>query len=134
MPANQITGGGFQDSSGNVLANGRLKFELKGLQGFGVIPGTVEGTVTGICEDTAVEIPLNEDGNAVNGFLIPNDIILQATLSSIAAGFPTGTTPSFYLMSAYSADGELAWGPNAVFIPSSPSPFNLGALVPGNPS
>lgn len=135
MPVNKIIGGSFMDSAGNPLSNGRLEFELKGLQGIGVTPSAVEGTVIAICGDTVVELPLDENGdvNPESQFLWPNDVILQASLGSIASGFPQGPTPSYYLLSAYSASGELAWGPNAVYIPSSPNPFNLGDLIPSNP-
>jgi hypothetical protein len=46
----------------------------------------------------------------------------------------TGNTDTFYWMSAEDENGQLVYGPNAFQIFSSPSPFVLNALVPGNPA
>ena len=109
---NQITGGAFQDSEGNPLANGYLIFELN--------QDEVVNTSTRVCSGKTIQVPLNSSGNAITSpshSLWPNDVMI-----------PAG---SFYSVSAYSANGTLVWGPNAQSVLSSPSPFNLGAWIPG---
>lgn len=108
---NQITGGAFQDATGNLLVNGYLLFEL-----------SQDGQVNGSTELAAgfkIKIPLDASGNVVTSptySVWPNDVIT-----------PINT---FYNVSAYSAHGQLVWGPNAVQVFNSPSPYNIGAWVP----
>ena len=109
---NQLTGGAFQDSEGNSLANGYLLFELN--------QDSTVNTNVQVCSGTTIKIPLDSNGNVVTSptySLWPNDVIS-----------PSG---SFYTISAYAASGQKVWGPNPQSILSSPSPFNLGALIPG---
>lgn len=110
---NQITGGGFQDALGNVLAGGYLMFELSQ-------DAQVNGT-TQIAAGYTVRINLDSSGNVATSStqsIWPNDVLS-----------PNGT---FYLVSAYSAIGQLVWGPNAQQVLSSPSPFNIGVWVPSS--
>ena len=109
---NQLTGGVFADSEGNVLANGYLLFELN-QDGF-------VNTNTQVCPGRVIKIPLDSGGNIVFSpaySLWPNDVLI-----------PSG---SFYLVSAYTSKGELVWGPNSQSVLSSPSPFDVGNWIPG---
>jgi hypothetical protein len=107
MPST-ITGGAFQDALGNPLADGYLIFQLS--QDAQV--SSTQQVVAGY----KVTIPLDGSGNA-SGEVWANDLLS-----------PAGT---FYNVSAYSAEGQLVWGPNPQQVFSSPSPFNLGTWVPG---
>lgn len=113
MAANTITGGGFQDSAGNVIASGRLTLRLSA-------PATDPTSTIQICNDFECGYDLDANGNVVSGSAAwPNDQIL-----------PSGT---YYMATVYSETGELAWGPNAVYILSTPSPFVISSWVPSNP-
>jgi hypothetical protein len=108
----QIVGGAFQNTEGQPLANGTLTFAL-----------SQDAQVSGqeICSGDIVTVNLDDTGNVPTS--PATDIWPNDQLS------PTNT---FYTISAYSAEGQLVWGPNAQQILSNPSPFNLGALVPGS--
>lgn len=108
----QLTGGAFQDAVGNPLANGYLQFTLS--QDAQVNSNTEVGS--GI----VTTITLDADGNVGTSppqSVWPNDVLV-----------PVDT---FYTVSAFSQEGQLVWGPNAVQVFSSPSPYNIGAWVPG---
>jgi len=108
---NQIVGGSFADSEGNLLANGYLLLQLN--------QDEVVNTSTLICSGLVVKVPLDSNGNVVTSpahSFWPNDLIT-----------PSG---SFYTVSAYTKNGERVWGPNVQQILSSPSPFDIGAWVP----
>lgn len=108
---NQIIGGAFQDAEGNLLANGYLIFELNQNE-------TVNGA-TLICPLRRITVTLDVNGNvpASTYSLWPNDVIT-----------PNG---SFYLVSGYTKQGQLVWGPLGQSVLSSPSPYNLDAWIPG---
>lgn len=108
---NQIVGGSFKDIESNVLSNGYLIFEL--------YQDEVVNTTTLICSLRTIKVNLDSTGNvpASTYSLWPNDLISPAN--------------SFYLVSAYTAQGQLVWGPNPQSVLSTPSPFNLNAWVPG---
>lgn len=96
--ANEIPlrGGNFQDCLGNPIANGTITFELMGdfATNFEVLPIQV-------CPGFKVTFTLNSSGSLTfpfGGALWGNDKI-------------PGT--SYYLVSVYTAEGELVWGPNA---------------------
>jgi len=108
---NQITGGGFQNAIGALLANGYILFELSQ-------DAQVNGT-TQITAGFTVQVDLDSSGNVITSpaqQVWPNDVLS-----------PGGT---FYNVSVYSATGQLVWGPNAQQVLSSPSPFVIGAWVP----
>lgn len=115
MSANALTGGAFQDAAGNVLSNGYLVFELSHDE---------LDTVTGaqICAGLLRTIWLDNNGNvAPNQLAENNDQLL-----------PAG---SFYTVTAYRSDGVKAWRSfQYVTILSSPSPFNLNAVIPTSPA
>jgi hypothetical protein len=120
MATVQITGGGFSDSEGNALALGIVHFTLSS-------DSTDAATgVLLICSGERVSFNLDSSGNVVSGsFLWPNDLLTSVV---------TGNTDTFYWMSAEDENGQLVYGPNAFQIFSSPSPFVLNVLVPGNPA
>lgn len=108
---NQLAGGAFQDSEGNLLANGFLLFQLSQ---DGIANG---GTL--VCAGHVIRVPLDANGNVQSSpsfSLWPNDVLT-----------PSG---SFYLVTAYTATGVKVWGPNAQQVLSSPSPYGLGLWVP----
>lgn len=107
----QITGGGFQDAEGNPLAGGSLVFQLS--QDSSVNNGTE------IAAGIKISVLLDSGGNVSGTVNIwPNDVISPAN--------------TFYNVTAYTANGQLVWGPNSQQVLSSPSPFNIGAWVPGS--
>jgi hypothetical protein len=117
MAMNQITGGPFQDASGNPLINGYLVFQL---QHDAVIVGT--GVITG---GISVQVPLDSNGyirGTTTGAPVniwPNDQMA-----------PSGLT---YLVYAYDQYNRTAWSnPQVQPVLSSPSPYNVNnAWTPG---
>lgn len=112
----QIVGGPFQDALGNPLSNGYLLFKL---QHDAVALNT--GQIVG---DLAIRVPLDINGyiqGTVTGspvYIWPNNVLL-----------PAGGTYSVW---AYTSTNQLAWdNTQAWTIASSPSPFNVNAIVPG---
>ena len=109
---NQLSGGAFQDAVGNVLANGYLILQLSQ-------DAQVNGN-TQVVGGYEITINLDASGNVVTSpaqSVWPNDVLS-----------PAGT---FYNVSGYTASGQLVWGPNAQQITASPSPFDVGAWIPG---
>lgn len=110
---NQLTGGGFQDALGNLLANGYLELQLS------QDAATSDGTQ--VAAGFTVRIELDASGNVVTDpvqSVWPNDVLTPAS--------------TFYNVSAFSEEGQLVWGPNAQQVLSTPSPFDIGAWVPGS--
>lgn len=108
---NQITNGAFQDSEGNLLANGYLIFELN--------QDSIVNTNVQVCAGYKIKVQLNASGKVPSSpvsNLWPNDVLT-----------PSGT---FYLITGYTSSGELVYGPVAAQILSTPSPFDLGAIIP----
>ena len=110
----QLIGGAFQSTTGVPLAGGTLTFVLS--QDAQV---TVGSTTEEVCSGIEIIISLDENGNAVTTppqLIWGNDVLSPAN--------------TFYTVSAYSAEGQLAWGPNYQQVTGSPT-FNLGGWVPG---
>jgi hypothetical protein len=116
MPATktQLTGGLFQDSEGNVLANGYLKFTLN-----------QDNSVTGvasICAGVTIQINLNASGSVDTG-----------TPQYIWATDVMSTANSFYRVTGYTAQGQPAWGPNNQQVTSGGvggGTFDVGTWIP----
>jgi hypothetical protein len=131
---NQITGGAFQDSEGNPLAYGTLVLTLNH-------DGFTDNTYsTLVCAGQGIEYPLDENGN-IDGakFAWPNDQLIDVwsgAQNAAASGgaVPAGVNTTYYTAKAFTADGQLAWGPNVIRIPSSPSPFVITSVAPINPA
>ncbi len=120
MATVEITGGGFQDSEGNPLVEGVAIFKLSA-DATDIETGTQQ-----ICSGQTVRYTLDNNGNVPSGSTLwPNDLLSSNV---------TGIADTFYWMSAEDENGQLVYGPNAVFILSTPSPFELNVLVPGNPA
>jgi hypothetical protein len=113
VTTNNITGGAWQDTQGNILADGYLLFELS--------QDCIVNSTTMVCAGFAIQVPLNASGSVVSSPLWPVDLITPR--------YPT--LPLFYTVTAYSAAGQKVWGPYSQSIKSTPSPFDLGALIPG---
>ena len=113
MPApvkTQLEGGAFQDSLGNVLVNGYLRMVLN-----------QDGLVTSvgqICSGVEINIPLDSSGNVVT-----------SPVQSVWGNDNIVPLNSFYIVSGFTAAGQLAWGPNNQQVTGS-SPFDCGTWVP----
>lgn len=111
MPAKvQLTGGAFQDSEGNVLANGTLIFQLSQ-------DASVSG-VGNIVSGTEITILLDVNGNVDTStpqLIWGNDQML-----------PLNT---YYRVTGKSASGQFAWGPNNQQVVGVGT-FNVGTWVP----
>lgn len=112
---NQLSGGAFQDCLGGVLANGYLIMELSQ-------DAQVNGS-TQVVAGYKVQITLDASGNVKASpaqSVWPNDVLSPAN--------------TFYIVSAFTENGQLVWGPNPQQVFSSPSPYDIGAWVPGTVS
>jgi hypothetical protein len=120
MAINQITGGGFQDSEGNPLAEGTLVLTLNR-------DAYTDNTFTTlVCAGQALEIALDENGNIAGAkYAWPNDQLIDVW---------TLAADTFYTAKAFTAEGQLAWGPNVMYIGSTPSPSVITSIAPINPS
>ena len=116
MSLNSISGGAFQDIEGSPLANGYLDCELSHDE-----QETSTSPFAQVVGGLKRRIFLDNNGNAVTGSqLWANDVMSPAN--------------SYYIVKAYRSDGTLAWkAPQYWQIASSPSPIDLGTLVPSNP-
>lgn len=119
MAVNQITGGVFQDSEGNVLANGNLVLTLNR-------DAYTDNTFTTlVCAGQDLEYPLDINGSVAGTMSAwPNDQIFDVW---------TLEHDTFYMAKAYTVEGQLAWGPNAIYITGS-SPTSLSGIAPMNPA
>jgi hypothetical protein len=109
----QLTGGAFQDPEGNLLANGFLLMELN--------QDAQVNTSTEVCAGFVLKILLDANGNVAASpaqYVWPNDVLSPGN--------------TFYTVTAYTAQGQLVWGPNTQLVLSSPSPFDIGKWVPGS--
>ena len=103
----ELTGGGFQDSEGNVLALGYLVFKL-----------SQDSEVNGsqICSGVEITINLDVVGNAATGqYIWGNDALSPVN--------------SYYTVTGYTAEGQPAWGPNNQQVVGTGT-FNLGSWIP----
>lgn len=111
MPASKVTltGGAFQDSEGNVLANGTLKFVLSQ-------DASIAG-VGSIASGIAVTVQLDANGNvAANQQIWGND-----QMSPINC---------YYRVTGYSAAGQSVWGPNNQQVFGNGGTFSLSTWIP----
>lgn len=116
MPATktQLTGGNFQDSEGNVLNLGYLKMRL-----------SQDEEVTSVGQIGAgivITINLNSSGSVdtvTPQYVWANDVMLPAN--------------SFYVVTGYKSNGQIAWGPNNQQVTSSGvggGTFDVGTWIP----
>jgi hypothetical protein len=111
-----LENGNFQDMTGQPLNSGYLEAELShDEQETSTSPN---GQVVG---GLRRRIYLDNNGNVVKG----SQLWATDTLSPAS---------SYYIVNAFRSDGTRAWkAPQYWQIPSSPSPFDVGTLVPTNP-
>ena len=88
---NQVSGGSFQDSEGAVLANGYLTFELN--------QDGIVNTSTLVCAGFIIKVPLDANGN-----------IRLSPASSIWPNSVMTPSGSFYMVTAFTANGVKVWG------------------------
>jgi hypothetical protein len=93
-----------------------------------VATSTVNGNVLAVAS-------VSLGGGVLNGRALANNgAVTIAAATAVTAPIPqagSATTGTFYMVSAYSASGTLVWGPNPQSILSLPSPFDIGAWIPG---
>lgn len=113
MPSKvQLIGGAFQDSEGNLLANGYLVFRLSQ-------DASVVG-VGSICAGREVTVALNASGSVSTSpaqqFIWANDQMSPAN--------------TFYRVTGYTAQGQPAWGPNNQQVLGNGGTFDVGTWIP----
>lgn len=118
MPATKtrLIGGAFQDSEGNLLVNGYLEFVLS--QDASVT------SVGNIAAGITIRIQLDSVGNVAG----------SASTPPVADQFIWGNdnlspVNTFYKITGYRENGQIAWGPNNQQVVGS-SPFDIGTWVP----
>jgi hypothetical protein len=112
----QLIGGVFQDTEGNVLNLGYLIFKLNQ-------DNSVAG-VGNICAGIEIKILLNSSGSVATS---PPQFIWATDVFS--------TVNAFYTVTAYTAAGQPAWGPNNQQVVSGGvggGTFDLGLWVPNS--
>lgn len=102
-----LSGGGFQDVLGEPLADGYLIFELSK-------PTNVNGIY--ICNGVKIKIMLDSNGNV-------------AGTQSLWGNDAMTPSDSYYRVTAYTASGQPAWGPNNQQVIGSGT-FDIGTWVP----
>lgn len=107
----QLIGGNFQDSEGNVLANGYLKFKLNQDE---IVTGSGQ-----ICSGIEVTIALNSSGSI--------DTVVPQLIWGNDQMIPVN---SYYRVKGYSSRGQLAWGPNNQQVLGSGGTFDVGTWTP----
>ena len=109
----QLSGGSFQDSEGNLLSGGYLTMRLN-----------QDGVVntSQVCAGIKITITLDGYGSVIAGqYVWANDVLLP--------------TNSYYVVTAYTANGQIAWGNNNQQISSGGvggGTFDVGTWTPNN--
>ena len=115
LPQVQLIGGPFTDSELNVLALGSLVMELSQDEKISTTAGQA-------CGGIKITIALDASGDVVTSpaqFVLPTDQLV-----------PAG---AFYTVWAYSAEGELSWGPNYnLLVPTGGGTFNVNDWIPNS--
>lgn len=106
----QLVGGGFQDAEGDVLSNGKLIMRLSSDES---VPGIGQ-----ICSGIDIIINLDSEGNV--SVIPPQSVWANNNMLPIN---------SYYRVTGYAADGQLAFGPNNQQV-ISPGPFDVGTWIP----
>ena len=110
----ELTGGHFQDSAGNVLAGGTLVMELVQDEQLSMSTGQV-------CGGIKVTINLDSAGSVDTSpaqSVWPTDIMNPGNAS--------------YTVWGYTAEGQLAWGPNYNLLVPSGSTYDVDGWVPNS--
>jgi hypothetical protein len=112
MPASklQLINGQFQDVQGNPLANGYLTMKLSADE---------EVNDSLICSGVEIYIQLDANGNCVAGqYVWGNDVMSPVN--------------SFYKVTGYTVQGQIAFGPNNQQVIGSGGTFDVGSWVPNH--
>lgn len=113
MPATkvQLTGGSFQDSEGNLLANGYLIMKL-----------AQDANIAGVGNIAAgIEIKILLD---VNGSVVGSP---AQSVWGVDQMLPAN---NYYRVTGYTAAGQPAWGPNNQQVVGSGGTFDVGTWIP----
>ena len=115
----QLINGHWQDSEGNVLALGSLKMAL-------VQDEQLSSSAGQICGGITLTILLDANGNVqgTSGDGFPTQSVWPTDQMN-----PLGAS---YTVTAYSAAGELAWGPNYNLLVPSGATFDVDNWVPNS--
>jgi hypothetical protein len=115
----QLINGHWQDSEGNVLALGSLKMVL-------VQDEQLSSSAGQICGGITLTILLDANGNVqgTSGDGFPTQSVWPTDQMN-----PLGAS---YTVTAYSAAGELAWGPNYNLLVPSGATFDVDNWVPNS--
>ena len=106
----ELIGGNFQDAEGNLLANGYLTM---------VLSADSEVNDSMICSGLQLNISLDGTGNVIGGQNVwGNDQLLPVN--------------SYYIVTAYSANGQTVWGPNNQQVIGNGGTFDTGTWVPNS--
>ena len=113
MPATkvQLIGGVFQDSEGNVLDSGYLHMRLNQDENIAGVGQIAAGIV--------ITINLNSSGSVDTStpqYVWGNDQMTPAN--------------SFYVVTGFKSNGQLAWGPNNQQVNGSGGTFDVGTWIP----
>ena len=118
---NNISGGSWQDTEGNLLANGYLTFELS--------QDCIVNSTTMVCSGFVIQVPLTASGSVYYNALLPMASSPLWPVDALTPIYPT--LPLFYTVTAYSAAGQKVWGPYSQSVKSTPIPFDIGTWIPG---
>src|ERR1700675_542026 len=113
----QLIGGNFQDSEGNLLVNGYLKFKLNQDE---VVNGSTQ-----VCSGVEITIQLDSNGNVASSTSTP-----PAANQYIWGNDQLTPVNSFYRVTGYKANGQPAWGPNNQQVIGNGGTFDVGTWIP----
>lgn len=109
----ELTGGAFQDSEGNALANGYLIMKLS--QDSAV-------NTSQICSGIEIKIDLDANGNVA--------VYPAHPVQSVWGNDQLAPINSFYRVTGYKANGQPSWGPNNQQVTGDGGTFDVGTWVP----
>ena len=107
----QLTGGGFQDSEGNLLVDGYLEMKLSQ-------DGRIVG-VGNIAAGITIRIQLDSNGDVV-----------ASPAQSVWGNDQMLPINSYYRVTGFTAEGQPAWGPNNQQVFGSGGTFDLDTWIP----
>lgn len=111
-PRTALTGGKFQAADGNPLAGGYLTIKLS---------TDAMSPVGQVIAGVGVMVPLGSDGNVSGAFALWSTELLDST------------QPVFYVVTAYTADGQKCWGPWQEVLPNVAT-YDIGGWGPTVPA
>jgi hypothetical protein len=112
----QLIGGEYQDSEGNVLADGYLILRLN--------QDSVVNT-SQVCAGIDIKIQLDSDGNVASSTSTP-----PAPDQFVWGNDQLTPINSFYKISGFANNGQPSWGPNNCQIIGDGGTFDMGTITP----